>query len=101
METDASPQSPGSSALGEIPVDVTQQGSQVTDVDAGHGWNQGHGQVRGFNGIQAMGLVWRLTMREASSHRMVLLVWEASGLVYRSRLFYLLYIRFSRLLRPF
>ena len=33
VEKDASPQSPGSSALGEIPVDVTQQGIQITGKD--------------------------------------------------------------------
>ena len=36
VEIDASPQSPGSSALDHIPVDVTQQGSRVTGLDAGH-----------------------------------------------------------------
>jgi len=45
VEIDASSRSPGNSALGEIPVDVMQQGSQVTDEDAGQGWDQGHGQV--------------------------------------------------------
>ena len=99
VEIDASPRSPGSSALGKIPVDVTQQGSQDTSEDVGRGWNQGHGQVQDSNGTQAMGLVCRKTMREASSHQMGVLVRDASGLVYGSRLFHLPYTRFSRLLR--
>ena len=57
VEIDASPRSPGSFALGKISVDVTQQGSQDTSEDAGQSWNQGHGQIRGYDGTQALGSV--------------------------------------------